>query len=183
MTLWHKFLRYSLLVVFFLTTSGGVGWANHAVRVSDLDAAAFVVRYNEAAARADSVVRLSPPLLSKDVKLQNYRVYEANLLGIEEKGRIFLNVNASGALSSIVMKSEQEAVVRSLALRRVLTLALESLGLTEEERADFFSSEEKEPSGDGVLRHAWCKTAGRKIVAFYDRVHAPDILVLYAWDE
>ena len=98
MTLWHKFLRDSLLVVFFLALGEGVGWANHAVRVSDLDAAAFVVRYNEMAAREDSVVRLSPPLLSKDVKLQNYRVYEANLLGIEEKGRIFLNVNASGAL-------------------------------------------------------------------------------------
>ena len=164
MTLWHDFLRGLALAGVFFVTSAGVCLANHAVRVSDLDAAAFVAHYNDMAQREDSV-------------------YEAELLGIEEKGRLFLNVNEAGALSSIVMKSEKAPVPRSLALRRVLALALESLGLTEAERADFFSSEEKSPDKGGALRHAWCKAAGRKIVAFYDAVHAPDILVLYAWDE
>ena len=183
MTLWHDFLCGLALAGIFFVTSAGVCLANHAVRVSDLDAAAFVARYNDTAQREDSVVRLAAPFLSNDVKLKNYRVYEAELLGIEEKGRLFLNVNEAGALSSIVMKSEKAPVPRSLALRRVLTLALESLGLTEAERADFFSSEEKSPDKGGALCHAWCKAAGRKIVAFYDAVHAPDILVLYAWDE
>ena len=183
MTLWHKFLRGVALAGVFFVTGTGTGLANHAVRVSDLDAAAFVVRCNDVALREDSVVRLSPPLLSKSVKLKNYRVYETSLLGIEEKGRLFLNINESGALSSIVMKSEKASVTRSLALRRVLTLALESLGLTEAERADFFSSEKRSPDKNGALRHAWCEAARRKIIAFYDAVHAPDILVLYAWDE
>lgn len=183
MTLWHDFLRGIVLAGAFFVTSTGVGLANHAVRVSDLDAAAFVVCCNDVALREDSVVRLSPPILSENVKLKNYRVYEVDLMGIKEKGRLYLNVNESGALSSIVLKSEKASVTRSLAFRRVLALSLECLGLTEAERADFFSSEEKSPDGDGALRHAWCKAAGRKIIAFYDAVHAPDILVLYAWDE
>ena len=183
LTLWHKFLRGVALAGVFFVTGTGTGLANHAVRVSDLDAAAFVVRCNDVALREDSVVRLSPPLLSKSVKLKNYRVYETSLLGIEEKGLLFLNINESGALSSIVLKSEKESVGRSLALRRVLALSLESLGMTEAERAEFFSSEEKSPNGGGALRHAWCEAARRKIIAFYDAVHAPDILVLYAWDE
>ena len=185
MTLHHrlKFLWSIVLAAVFFAFGTGVCLANHAVRISDLDAAAFVVRYNNTALKEESVVRLAVPLVSNDVKLKNYRVYESDILGIEEKARLFLNVNEAGALSSIVMKSEKAPVPRSLALRRVLTLALESLGLTEAERADFFSSEEKSPDKGGALRHAWCKAAGRKIVAFYDAVHAPDILVLYAWDE
>lgn len=183
MTLWHTFLRGIVLAGACFLMGTGIVSANHAVRISDLDAGAFVLRYNDLAAREDAVVRLSPPLLSKDVKLRNYRVYEARLLGSREGGRLFFNVNAAGALSSIVVKSEKEPLAHSLALRRALTLALESLGMTEEERAQFFSSEEKEQGGDGVLRHAWCRAAGRKIVAFYDSAHAPDILVLYAWDE
>ncbi len=185
LTLHHrfKFLWSIVLAALFFVAGAGVCLANHTVRVSDLDAAAFVVRYNDTALREDSVVRLAAPLLSNNVKLKNYRVYEADILGTEEKARLFLNVNEAGALSSIVMKSEKVSVSRSLALRRVLALTLESLGLTDAERADFFSSEEKSPDGDGALRHVWCKAAGRKIIAFYDVVHAPDILVLYAWDE
>ena len=102
MTLWHDFLRGIALAGVFFVTSAGVCLANHAVRVSDLDAAAFVARYNDTAQREDSVVRLAAPFLSNDVKLKNYRVYEAELLGIEEKGRLFLNVNEAGALSSII---------------------------------------------------------------------------------
>ena len=164
MTLWHKFLRGIALAGVFFVTGTGAGLANHAVRVSDLDAAAFVVHCNDVALREDSVVRLSPPLLSKSVKLKNYRVYETSLLGIEEKGRLFLNINESGALSSIVLKSEKESVGRSLALRRVLALSLESLGMTEAERAEFFSSEEKSPNGGGALRHAWCEAQDHRFL-------------------
>ena len=67
MTLWHDFLRGIALASVFFVTSTGICLANHAVRVSDLDAAAFVARYNDTAQCEDSVVRLAAPFLSNDV--------------------------------------------------------------------------------------------------------------------
>ena len=183
MTLWYKFLRGILIAGVLLVTGPGVCLANHAVRVSDLDAAGFVRRYNELAEQAAAPVRLSSPLASGHRQLQNYLVYETKLIGMDEKERIFLHVNRSGALSSIVIKNEGDLGKKSLEMRRVFVLFLESLGLTAEECGHFFSTEEREKGRGGVLHQAWCSAAGRKIVSFHDPVHAPDVLVLYAWDE